>query len=285
MKTPQPLALFLFLTCSAATLIGADPTQVPALAPSPKPVLMPWQLSPEERKRIGDLSEQDHAEMMAQLGITKLRPGKDGSGKPGAANPANYDEAQANPYPDYPDPLTFSDGRAVTTAQGWWRDRRPQIIEAFENEVVGRIPAHVPAVSWHVVRTLNATVAGRPVLARQYVGNVDNSGDPAISVEIKMAVVIPSGASGPVPVLIMFGFGTMPDEPLPSFGPPNNDPANPPSMEQLIADGWGYVSLNKLEHPGGQWGRPHRRHHRTDQPGAPKDARAMGSATRMGMGG
>jgi hypothetical protein len=45
-------------------------------------------------------------------------------------------------------------------------------------------------------------------------------------------------------VLIMFGFGTMPDVPTPTFGPPGNAPADPPSVEQLIADGWGYVSLN-----------------------------------------
>ena len=203
---------------------------------------MPWQLPPEERKRIGELTEKDHNDMMAQLGIKELRPGKDGSGKPGALNPANYDEGSlANPYPDYLDPLSFSDGRKVTTPEQWWGERRPQIVEAFEQEVYGRIPDDVPGVTWSVARTLDTTVGGRLVHARLMTGHVDNAADPAISVDIKMAVVLPADARGPVPVLIMFGFGTMPDEAMPSFGPP---PPGPTSMDRLIADGWGYVSIN-----------------------------------------
>ena len=182
--------------------------------------------------------------MMAQLGITRLRPGRDGSGKPGAPNPANYDEAMANPYPDYPDPLILPDGRRVATPEMWWRARRPQVTEAFEGEVYGRIPSHVPLVTWQVTRTLATTIGGRPVLARQVIGHADNSGDPAISVEIKMAVVTPANAPGPVPMLIMFGFGAMPDQPVPNFGPARSGPADPPSTEQLIAAGWGYVSLS-----------------------------------------
>ena len=99
-------------------------------------------------------------------------------------------------------------------------------------------------MSWSVARSLDTTVGGRPVHARLVIGHVDNSADPAISVDIKMAVVAPSDARGPVPMLVMFGFGTMPDEPVPTFGPPRAGPADPPSTEQLVADGWGYVSLN-----------------------------------------
>jgi hypothetical protein len=204
---------------------------------------MPWQLSPEERRRLQVLTDQDHADMMAQLGIKELRPGKNASGKAGDPNGANYDEAKANPYPDYPDPLVLPDGSRLTDPGLWWSERRPQIAESFEREVYGRIPANVPTVSWRVTRTLTTNVGGRPVLARQVTGHVDNSADPAISVDIKMAVVTPAEARGPVPVLIMFGFGTMPDEPMPTFGPPGSAPAGPTSTERLIADGWGYVSL------------------------------------------
>jgi hypothetical protein len=79
------------------------------------------------------------------------------------------------------------------------------------------------------------------VHARQVIGHVDNAADPAITVDIKIAVVIPADAHEPVPMLIMFAFGTMPDEAMPSFGP---QPSGPTSMERLIADGWGYVSIN-----------------------------------------
>jgi len=55
--------------------------------------------------------------------------------------------------------------------------------------------------------------------------------------------VLPAEAKGPVPVLIMFGWGSMPDEP-PFRWPGAYEPKVPPSPEQLIGAGWGYVSLS-----------------------------------------
>jgi len=187
------------------------------------------------------LSNEDHADMLKQLGIKSLRPGFDG--RAGASNAANYDQAKANPYPDWPDVLTLKDGRKVTTQELWWQQRRPEIVEDFEREVYGRVPKDVPNVTWSVAETVNTTVGGQPVVARRVVGRVDNSADPTITVEIKMAVVVPVNAKGPVPVLMMFGFGNMPDDPMPRF-PGFQEPAAPPSIDQLIASGWGYVSLN-----------------------------------------
>src|ERR1700722_9008394 len=84
-------------------------------------------------------AQQDHDDMMKQLGIKTLRPGPSGDDK--APNHANYDEALANPYPDLPDALTLKNGRKVTTADMWWKQRRPEIVEDFEREVYGRVPA------------------------------------------------------------------------------------------------------------------------------------------------
>ncbi|MGZ3757864.1 MAG: acetylxylan esterase, partial [Mucilaginibacter sp.] len=50
-------------------------------------------------------AEQDHKNMMDQLGVKALRPGP--SGNEADANHANYDESKANPYPDLPDVLTL----------------------------------------------------------------------------------------------------------------------------------------------------------------------------------
>ncbi len=228
-----------WLSCPFARAAASSPVR-PA---SKSTFLFPWQLSPAERERMQKLTDEDHADMMAQLGIKKLRPGRSGGSKPGEPNPANYDPAKANPYPDYPDALTLEDGRKVATPEMWWRDRRPEIVEDFEREVVGRVPENAPKITWRVVRTLDTDVAGRPVRARLVIGHVDNSADPAITVDIKMAVVTPAHASHAVPVLIKFGFGNMPDEPAPAFGPP---PPGPPSPDALIAAGWGYVSLSAI---------------------------------------
>jgi lysophospholipase L1-like esterase len=209
---------------------------------SPAAPANPFLLSPKERARLDELAREDHADMLRQLGITKLRPGYDGRAAAGAPNAANYDPALANPYPDWPDPLTLKDGRKVTTAETWWKERRPEIVEDFEREVYGRVPADVPDVTWTVAETVATTVGGQPVVARRVLGHVDNSAHPAITVDIKMAVVVPVNAKGPVPVLVMFGSGSMPGEPVWRF-PGIPEPAAPPSTDQLIASAWGYVSL------------------------------------------
>jgi lysophospholipase L1-like esterase len=230
-------------------LIGAAATpvwlsaQTPSPTPSPSAAASPFQLSPEERARLEQLSREDHADMLRQLGIVKLRPGPNGRAAAGEPGAANYDPARANPYPDWPDALTSKDGRKVTTPEQWWRKRRPEIVEDFEGDVYGRVPKEVPQVAWNVTETVRTTVGGQPVVARRVVGRAANSAHPAISVEIKMSVVVPVNAIGPVPALIMFGAGNMPGEPVPRF-PGAQEPAAPPSTEQLIAAGWGYVSLS-----------------------------------------
>jgi len=44
--------------------------------------------------------------------------------------------------PEYelPDPLTTNNGKLVTDADMWWRQRRPEILSMFENEMYGKTP-------------------------------------------------------------------------------------------------------------------------------------------------
>src|ERR1700722_6151861 len=83
-------------------------------------------------------AEQDHQNMLDQLGIKALRPGP--SGNESAPNAANYDESKSNPFPNLPEALKLKNGQKVTTADMWWKQRRPEIIEDFEREVLGRVP-------------------------------------------------------------------------------------------------------------------------------------------------
>jgi hypothetical protein len=198
----------------------------------------------------------DHQNMMEQLGIQALRPGP--SGNESAPNHANYDEALANPYPDLPDVLTLKNGKKVTSASKWWKERRPEIVEDFEREVLGRVPRNVPKVTWEVTKTAEAKVGGHPVIGKQLIGHVDNSSFPDIKVDIQMTVVVPADVKGPVPVMMMFGGRSIPEIafPAPVFpgrggpqaagrgpvGPPPS--ADPPATEQLIADGWGFAGIN-----------------------------------------
>jgi lysophospholipase L1-like esterase len=187
-------------------------------------------------------AEQDHQNMMDQLGIKALRPGPSGNEKD--LNHANYDEAKANGYGDLPDALTLKSGQKVASAEQWWSQRRPEIVEDFEREVVGRIPPNVPKVTWVVKSTSDSKAGVFPVVEKQLVGHVDNSAYPAINVDIEMTLVTPGNAKGPVPVVIMFSSAFIRQFIVshPEFKKMMG--SDPPSTEQLIAGGWGYALLD-----------------------------------------
>jgi hypothetical protein len=228
-------------------------------------------------------AEQDHRNMMEQLGIEALRPGA--SGNENDPDHANYDELLANPYPKLPDPLRLNDGEKVTTARVWWSERRPQIVAALETEVYGRIPGNVPKVTWRIAARGKGKLGGYAIVYKRLIGHVDNSAYPAINVDIPVTLVLPATATGRVRVLIMLWFGPTPVPPAePSdrelgeindalrsalvredpalqavlrshprlaliprspFSPmqPNAD-GGPPSIVQLIAAGWGFAVLD-----------------------------------------
>jgi hypothetical protein len=227
-------------------------------------------------------ADQDHQNMMDQLGIKALRPGPSGDER--APNHANYDESKANPYPNLPDPLTLNDGQNVTTSQMWWDKRRPEIVEMYEKYVYDNIPKDVPKVMWSVTVVDREMIGFNRVIAKDLIGQVDNSSYPAISVKIHMTLVTPANAAGPVPILIMFGRAGFPApnepagedldrinaawkallvqqdpslkdvltnhpawqpvRPTPFQAPQLNADGDPPNTWQLIAAGWGFAPLD-----------------------------------------
>jgi hypothetical protein len=227
-------------------------------------------------------AEQDHQNMMDQLGVKALRPGPSGNEK--APNHANYDESKANPFPEIPDPLTTNDGQKVTTPEQWWNKRRPELVEMLSKYVYGRVPERMPKVTWKVNAVDHEFIGFTPVVAKDLIGEVDNSTCPSISVKIHMTLVTPAMAKGPVPVMMEFtraGFPN-PHEPSPDeferinaaykamlmqqdpslkdvfakypawqpikatpFAfPQMNEDGDPPNEWQIIAAGWGFVRFD-----------------------------------------
>ena len=160
------------------------------------------------------------------------------SGDPKAPNAANRDESKANPYPNLPDPLRMKDGTKVTTAEGW-TTRRLEIMEDFDREVYGRVPATTPKVTWEVVNTAREMNGDVPVITKRLVGHVDNSSYPHVTVDIQLTLTTPAAAAGPVPVMMEFGFDG-PRPPRPGAPPP---PPGPTWQQQVLAKGWGYAIL------------------------------------------
>ena len=107
--------------------------------------------------------------------------------------------------------MKTNSGKKVKNAKQWYEVRRPEIIEAFESEVYGRLPENIPSVTWTITAQEIENVGMMRVKAKQLVGHVDNSACPSINVDIKMVVVTPADAKGPVPLLMMFGPANLPN--------------------------------------------------------------------------
>ena len=202
------------------------------------------QRTPEQDSAIARMqrkTQADQKEMLSLLKITNLRPGA--SGNPQAPNAANRDEDKVNKY-ILPDPLVLKNGKKVKNATDWWKKRRPEIVEDFENEIYGRLPKNIPNVSWQVVSVKDTVVGNLPIREKTLKGVVDNAAYPSVKVEIELQLATPLNAKNAVPVVMEFGFLRSP------FG--NNAPIAPQGLgasgeptwkEQLISRGWGYAII------------------------------------------
>lgn len=185
----------------------------------------------------------DYENMKSQLGITQMRPGRN----PNSPNPAdhpNYDEFQANPYLNYPDPLVTFDGRKVKNAKMWEKVRKPELVKFFEDEMYGRVPENTPDVDWQVVSEEKIKVGEVPCVMRILKGVVDNSSYPSISVEIQAQVIWPDNGKKDMPVIMEFSFMT---------GVPRAFGDQVPWQQQVVERGWAAAQIvpNSIQADGG----------------------------------
>ena len=215
----------------------AQPPANPPPPPPPRPAFTPT----PEMLAIQATSEKEHQREMDALGIKQLRPGVDAD--PKSPRAANYDESKANLYPNLPDPLVLTNGKRVTTPEIWWSQRRPEIAEMFDREILGRTPPHTPKVTWEVKSTAHEKTGDVPVITKTLVGLVDNSADPSITVNIDLTLTTPANAKGPVPVIMEYGlskeFLAMLAKRFPQFS--QQAQQHPTWQEQILARGWGYA--------------------------------------------
>lgn len=169
----------------------------------------------------------DYQNMLDQLGIKKVRKGRDAKMKD------TSDEATANRFKDtMPELMTFKDGTKVKTADQWPK-RRAEIVEDFEREIYGRVPTNVPKVKWEVASTEEGEMGGIATVTKTLVGVVDNSAFPKIKVTIQATFTVPKHAAGKVPIIIQFG----------GFGGSGKGGANS-WQQQALNKGWGFGVIN-----------------------------------------
>ncbi len=242
----------------AFLLVGFAPRAIgqgPAVAPSAAPAQAPAATTefhfptPEERAAISAASAAERDRELKLLGIKDMQPGATAYdvGKPGNAN---YDESKANPYPNLPPLLVMNNGAKVKTAAQWAK-RRKEIQAGFDEDVYGKYPAHIPAVTWTVANTQEMTISGVPAIVKHIVGHVDNSSDPAIMVTIEADVVTPASTQGKKVPVIIGAASLHPFRFTPRPAAPGQIvhrlamPDDPPDPAKLLLDaGWGFVARN-----------------------------------------
>ena len=198
-----------------------------------------WQARDRAARLQQEATQKDYQQMLSQLKISRTRPGP--SGNPSAPNAANSDESKAAQYQSLPDPLVLKNGKPVKNENDWWNTRRPELMEEFNREIYGRVPANTPAVHWKILRAYDSSIAGIPVKVKNLSGQVDNSVYPAITVEIQLTLTTPANISRPVPVIMEFGFNFPPGFRAP---PPAAGTVAPKSwQEQVLDKGWGFAII------------------------------------------
>lgn len=169
----------------------------------------------------------DYQNMLDQLGIKKMRKGRDAKVKDTSS------ESTANRFKDsMPELMTCKDGTKIKLAEQWPK-RRAEIALDFESEVYGKIPKNVPKVKWEVVKVEEGESGGIATVTKTLVGTVDNSAFPKIKVAIQASFTVPKHAAGKVPIIIQFeGF---------SFG---GKPGPNSWQQQALNKGWGFGTIN-----------------------------------------
>ena len=157
---------------------------------------------------------------------------------------SNYSEEKVPPF-TLPNPLVLTSGEPVTSADVWWKQRRPEILKFYQAEIYGRIPDNAPKVTWEVTET-DANARDGAAMMRRVVGRM---GDKPDGPRMNLTVYLPAQAKGPVPMLlsISFNFGAgrggnaakTPQASAKGRGPGGGFD----SIGEVLGRGWGYASL------------------------------------------
>lgn len=167
-----------------------------------------------------------------------------------AAAEVNYDEAKVGSL-TLPDPLRMQDGRAVTNAAMWYRDRRPEILKLFQEQVYGRPLPRPTGEHFRLVREDRGALDGRATRRDVQVDITAATNGTAL----RFTLFLPNHASKPIPVFVgIHLFDTAHAYPRPAV--PRRLADNPkPTPEEIIkvgevttdrilARGYGLASLN-----------------------------------------
>ncbi len=113
----------------------------------------------------------------------------------------NYDEAKVNMAP-LPDPLVLNNGKAVTDAKTWTKQRRPELLELFRSHVYGHSPSKPRGMKFEEVAIDHVALDGiatRKEIAIYFTGKKDGP-------KMTILLYVPNNAKKPVPAFLGLNF-------------------------------------------------------------------------------
>ena len=114
----------------------------------------------------------------------------------------NDDESKVAPY-TLPDPLVRANGKRVSTADEWMRERRRELFSLFEREVYGRSPER-PAGMRFETRSVDAhALGGRATRKEVRIHLMGARDEPFMDV----LLYVPNARRGPVPTFLALTYG------------------------------------------------------------------------------
>ena len=158
----------------------------------------------------------------------------------------NYDESKIPPY-TLLDPVRLADGRAVTTSQQWFTQRRPEILRLFEDNIFGRTPDAAKNAITHARISEHNEHALNGLAVRE---QVDLTFEPAPGITpspqaqhtLRLLLYIPAAAAAahhPVPVVLGLNFGgnqTVLDDPAIQPTPIWTQPKGSTELQHVAPD-------------------------------------------------
>lgn len=104
--------------------------------------------------------------------------------------------------------LKMKSGKAVITADDWWKWRRPEILKDLQEELYGKIPPDsvLPKVTWSIMTT-NGGKGNSSYIQKEITGTLDISRYPDVKNKpvISATLRTPANTEMAVPVIIFFG--------------------------------------------------------------------------------
>lgn len=143
-----------------------------------------------------------------------------------AQNGANYDESLIKPY-SLPDPLRMENGRKVRSVKQWEKNRRPELIKLFSQEVFGDVPGRPEGEHFRELTSGEAFdgKAIRKEIAVYFDAEETDS--------LVLLLYVPKSAEGPVPAFLGINFRG-------NYATTHDPQVTYPSAERIASIGNGY---------------------------------------------